>query len=59
MIAWRRGPDAPDGLPGLGIEFQDVAPQLGTAIDRLVSAFHGVHILVLSGDRRTARPSHA
>lgn len=52
MVAWRRGEDSPDGPPGLGIEFQDVAPQLGGLIDRLVSTFHGVHILVLSGDRQ-------
>jgi uncharacterized protein (TIGR02266 family) len=52
MVAWRRGDDSPDGPPGLGIEFQDVAPQLGGLIDRLVSTFHGVHILVLSGDRQ-------
>jgi uncharacterized protein (TIGR02266 family) len=52
IVAWRRGPDSPDGPPGLGIEFQDIAPQLGAMIDQLVSAFHGVKILVLSGDRQ-------
>jgi len=52
MVAWRRGEDSPDGPPGLGIEFQDVTPQLGGVIDHLVSKFHGVHILVLSGDRQ-------
>jgi len=52
VIAWRRGLDSPDGPPGIGIEFQDVVPQLGSAIDRLVSVFHGVQILVLSGDRQ-------
>lgn len=52
VVAWRRGLDSPDGPPGLGIEFQDVAPQLGSAIDLLVSSFNGVHILVLSGDRQ-------
>ncbi len=52
MVAWRRGEDSPDGPPGLGIEFQDVPPQLGGVIDHLVSKFHGVHILVLSGDRQ-------
>ena len=51
-VAWRRGPDSPDGAPGLGIEFQDVGPQLGSTIDKLVSSFHRVHILVLSGDRQ-------
>ena len=51
IVAWRRGTDG-DGPPGLGIEFQDVAPQLGGVIDHLVSTFHGVHVLVLSGDRQ-------
>ena len=56
VIAWRRGPDIvegmPEGPPGLGIEFQDVAPQLGGVIDLLVSSFRGMQILVLSGDRQ-------
>ncbi|MEO8704043.1 MAG: PilZ domain-containing protein [Kofleriaceae bacterium] len=56
VVAWRRGLEAvegqPDGPPGLGIEFQDVAPQLGSVIDKLVGGFHGVQILVLSGDRQ-------
>lgn len=52
MVTWRRPPESPEGPPGLGIEFQDVAPALGATIDRLVTAFHGVHILVLSGDRQ-------
>jgi DNA-binding NtrC family response regulator len=52
IVAWRRGHDSPDGPAGIGIEFQDVAPQLGSAIDRLVSSFHGVQILLLSGDRQ-------
>ncbi len=55
-ISWRRGPERvegePEGPPGIGIEFQDVAPLLGGVIDRLVSGFHGVQILVLSGDRQ-------
>jgi uncharacterized protein (TIGR02266 family) len=52
MVAWRRGVDSPDGPAGLGIEFQDVAPQLGSTIDKLVSSFQGVQILLLSGDRQ-------
>lgn len=51
-VAWRRGVEVMDGPPGLGIEFIDVAPQLGAVIDRLVSSFHGVQILVLSADRQ-------
>src|SRR5947209_3238378 len=35
-VAWRRGlEDAVSGPPGIGIEFQDVAPQLGSTIDKL------------------------
>jgi uncharacterized protein (TIGR02266 family) len=52
LVAWRRGTDSPDGPAGVGIEFHDVAPQLGSTIDKLVSAFQGVQILVLSGDRQ-------
>lgn len=51
-VAWRRAEDGPEGPAGLGIELHDVGPQLGGVIDRLVSRFHGVHVLVLSGDRQ-------
>jgi uncharacterized protein (TIGR02266 family) len=51
VVAWRRGIDSPEGPPGLGIELLDTAP-LGEVIDQLVSKFHGMHILVLSGDRQ-------
>lgn len=52
VVSWTRPPESAEGPPGLGIEFQDVAPQLGAVIDRLVGLFHGVQILVLSGDRQ-------
>ena len=56
VVAWRRSMELtggqPEGPPGLGIEFQGVVPQLGAVIDKLVSGFHGVQILVLSGDRQ-------
>lgn len=52
VVAWRRGLDSPDGPPGIGIEFHEVGPQLGGVIDQLVGRFHGVQILVLSGDRQ-------
>jgi uncharacterized protein (TIGR02266 family) len=51
VIAWRRGSESPEGPPGLGIELMDTTP-LGAVIDKLVSKFHGMHILVLSGDRQ-------
>jgi uncharacterized protein (TIGR02266 family) len=52
VVMWRRALDSPEGPPGLGIEFADIAPQLGAVIDQLVSSFHGMQILVLSGDRQ-------
>jgi uncharacterized protein (TIGR02266 family) len=51
-VAWRRGLEESTGPRGLGVEFQDVAPALGALIDKLVSDFRGVHILLLSGDRQ-------
>jgi uncharacterized protein (TIGR02266 family) len=53
VVAWRRAVEqASEGPPGLGIEFQDVAPALGAMIDKLVGNFRGVQILLLSGDRQ-------
>ena len=52
QVAWRRGRESADGPPGLGIEFHDIAPQLGGVIDRLISGYHGLSVLVLSGDRQ-------
>ena len=51
VVAWRRGLEMTDGPPGLGIELVDTTP-LGAVIDALVGKFHGMHILVLSGDRQ-------
>src|SRR5439155_17482411 len=51
VVAWRRGLEEA-GPPGIGIEFAEIAPALGTTIDRLVVQFHGVQILLLSGDRQ-------
>lgn len=52
VVAWRRGIEESAGPPGIGVEFQDLAPQLGSVIDRLVATFRGVHVLLLSGDRQ-------
>ena len=52
VVAWRRGAADVEGPPGIGIEFQDVAPQLGSLIDKLVSTFRGVQMLLVSGDRQ-------
>jgi uncharacterized protein (TIGR02266 family) len=51
IVAWRRGADSPDGPPGIGIELADITP-LGATIDKLVSHFHGIQILLMSGDRQ-------
>ena len=52
VVAWRRGAAEAEGPPGIGIEFQDVAPQLGAMIDKLVTSFRGVQMLLVSGDRQ-------
>jgi len=53
IVAWRRSVgDTGEGPAGIGIEFQDVAPQLGALIDKLVSTFRGVQMLLLCGDRQ-------
>jgi uncharacterized protein (TIGR02266 family) len=53
VVAWRRSlEEGAAGPPGIGIEFQDITPQLGALIDRLAAAFRGVQVLLLSGDRQ-------
>jgi uncharacterized protein (TIGR02266 family) len=52
VVAWRRALEEAAGPPGIGVEFQDIAPQLGALIDRLVTSFRGVQILLMSGDRQ-------
>lgn len=53
VVAWRRSiDDASAGPPGIGVELQEVAPQLGQLIDKLVGGFRGVQVLLLSGDKQ-------
>jgi uncharacterized protein (TIGR02266 family) len=52
VVQWRRTEDSIEGPPGLGIEFEDIGLQLGMVIDQLVGTFHGMQVLVLSGDRQ-------
>jgi uncharacterized protein (TIGR02266 family) len=53
VVAWRRTlEDAAAGPPGIGIELQDVSPEIGAVIDKLVTGFRGVQLLLLSGDRQ-------
>jgi uncharacterized protein (TIGR02266 family) len=52
VVAWQRTEDSAEGPRGLGIELVDPNLQLGIVIDGLVGTFHGVQVLVLSGDRQ-------
>lgn len=52
VVSWRRELDEGGGPPGLGLELDEVVPQLGPVIDRLVGAFTGVQILLVSNDRQ-------
>lgn len=53
IVVWRRAlEEGAGGPPGIGIEFQDITPQLGALIDRLAAGFRGVQILLVSGDRQ-------
>lgn len=51
VVAWRRGPESTEGAPGLGVEFSDVTPLLGSLIDKLVGTFRNIHVLVLATDK--------
>jgi uncharacterized protein (TIGR02266 family) len=49
IVVWRRELEDADGPPGMGIEFQNVGPQLGPMIDDLVIAYTGISVLVVAG----------
>ncbi len=51
VIAWRRGRESGDGPPGIGLEFVELAPDLGSVIDRLIAGYEGISVLLLSPDR--------
>jgi uncharacterized protein (TIGR02266 family) len=51
-VTWRRGRGSLDGPPGIGIEFEEVPAGLGETIDRLVTSFSGLSILLLADDRQ-------
>ncbi len=51
IIAWCRGAESTEGAPGLGVEFEDVAPLLGAVIDELVGSFRSINVLVLATDK--------
>ena len=53
VVAWRRGIDEPaSGPPGIGVEFEEITPELGAAIDSLVPSFDGLRVLVVSNNRQ-------
>ncbi|MEZ4360002.1 MAG: TIGR02266 family protein [Kofleriaceae bacterium] len=51
-VTWRRGRGSADGPPGIGIEFEEVPAVLGEIIDRLVTSFEGLSIVLVAGDRQ-------
>ena len=50
-VAWRRGRESADGPPGIGVEFVELTPDLGGLIDRLVSNYEGITVLLYASDR--------
>ncbi len=52
IVAWRRGRESGDGPPGLGVEFLDLGPDIGSTIDRLIAAYEGINVLLLAPDRQ-------
>ncbi|HVV83788.1 MAG TPA: TIGR02266 family protein [Kofleriaceae bacterium] len=52
QVAWRRAKGGPEGPPGVGVEVAEVGPSVGQLIDRLVSDYHGIAVLVVAGDGR-------
>ena len=51
-VAWIRGTDDPGGPSGFGVAFEEVAPELGLLIDRLVSQFSGLNVVLLCPNQR-------
>ncbi|HRC58791.1 MAG TPA: TIGR02266 family protein, partial [Kofleriaceae bacterium] len=51
VVTWRRGRGSADGPAGIGIEFQEVSEALGETIDQLVTAFSGLSIVLMTGER--------
>jgi len=49
-VAWRRGPESPEGPAGLGVEFVDITAQLSAVIDRLVGDYQGLQVLIFAHD---------
>jgi len=52
-VAWTRAAEL-GGLRGMGLEFSEVAGEVGRVIDELVGAFEGVQVALLSRDGRSS-----
>ena len=53
-VAWIRSINESGGPEGMGLEFSQVAPEVGQVIDRLVAAFEGIQVALLSRDGRSS-----
>lgn len=52
-VTWRRSPEQlEDGPPGLGIEFQNMDAELGSVIDRLVTGYQGLKVLLFASQQQ-------
>ncbi len=49
-VAWRRGPESPEGPPGIGVEFTDITTQVGQVIDLLVAEYCGLSVVIVAQD---------
>jgi uncharacterized protein (TIGR02266 family) len=53
-VAWTRGVPDQSGPRGIGLEFAEVAADVGRVIDRLIGAFEGIQVALLSRDGRSS-----
>jgi uncharacterized protein (TIGR02266 family) len=49
-VTWSRPSGDPEGPAGIGVEFDDIAGDIGHMIDTMVEQFEGLSVLLLSGD---------
>jgi len=54
-VTWCRDGADENGPQGMGVEFEDIADNIGPVIDRLVANFSGVNIVLLSADDQDRR----
>ncbi len=51
-VTWARLEEDAEGAAGMGIEFADLGPELGTLIDQLVADYAGVSVLLVARDAK-------